>query len=336
MQTLFSCIRLLMSISVIFTVFCLSFLSLWNCTTKGSKRMSAKTQLSEEEKQKLHEAKVEMEIGRNMAGRLLQYYGTVNDQGLIEYVNQVGNYVASYSIDAERRYMFEILDTKSSNAFACPGGYILVTMGAIRNARNEAELAHILGHEAAHVAKKHMYDKLSNMSEEEMKKVGNEVNKNLKIPESVTVRQRPDTRSSETGALMARYLSGSAAGLSVLAAAKAGMSLILEKGLGAELEYEADGEGVSYAVSAGYDPTALIDYLCRLEKSKGRSCHGKINKKSKPKDILDKTHPPVAERVKNIQQRLASLNAKEIIGAKGVKRFQKHLKKIPAKVNESH
>ena len=44
---------------------------------------------------------------------------------------------------------------------------------------------------------------------------------------------------------MARYLSGSAAGLSVLQAAKAGMSLILEKGLGAELEYEADSEGVS-------------------------------------------------------------------------------------------
>ena len=128
---------------------------------------------------------------------------------------------------------------------------------------------------------------------------------------------------------MARYLSGSAAGLSVLAAAKAGMSLILEKGLGAELEYEADSEGVSYAVSAGYDPRALEQYLCRLESLKGRTCKTKAKKKGKPKDILDKTHPTVADRIINIKKTLAKMNADEIVGAKGTARFKKQTKGIP-------
>ena len=313
---------------VLISAFCFGGFS--SCTTSKSKRLKAQKSLSAEEKKKLIQSKIEMEIGRNMAGRLLQFYGTYQDEDLVGYVNQVGNYVASYSSDPERRYMFEIIDTDGANAFACPGGYILITLGAIRNAKNEAELAHILGHEAAHVAKKHMFDKLQNMSEEEMKETTDEVNiKKQKIPESVQIRSRPDTSSSKTGALMARYLSGSAAGLSVLAAAKAGMSLIMEKGLGAELEYEADSEGVSYAVSAGYDPKAMESYLCRLESLKGRKCNVKPKKKAKAKDILDKTHPPVASRIANINKRLAKMNADEIVGAKGIQRFQKHTKKIP-------
>lgn len=300
------------------------------CTTSDSKpkSLAAKKVLSQEEQKKLMEAKAEMEIGRNMAGRLLQYYGTYDDDGLIGYVNQVGNYVASYSADPGRRYMFEIIDSETANAFACPGGYILITLGAIRNATNEAELAHILGHESAHVAKRHMFDKLQSMSDDELEKTSKEAEAKLKIPTEIKVRERPNSTSSDTGSMMARYLSGSAAGLSILAAAKAGMSLIMEKGLGAELEYEADAEGVSYAVSAGYDPSAMADYLCRLEKLKGRPCD-KNAKRSKPKDILDKTHPPVGMRIENIGKQLAKLNADEIVGAKGTKRFAKYTKKIP-------
>ena len=42
------------------------------------------------------------------------------------------------------RYMFDIINTEEINAFACPGGYILISKGALRHAENEAELAHIL------------------------------------------------------------------------------------------------------------------------------------------------------------------------------------------------
>lgn len=309
---------------------------------RDTKSASSIKELTEEEQKRLEEARAEMEIGRNMAGRLLQFYGVYEDRKLNTYVNTVGNYVAGFGDDPQRRYMFEVLDTDIVNAFACPGGYVLVTLGAIRHAKNEAQLGHVLGHEVAHVSKKHMFDKLKSMNEEEMNKVAKDAEeKNVHLPEAMANRKRPDPEVSGAGALLARYLSGSAAGLSILAAAKAGMSLILEKGLGADLEYEADREGTKYALRAGYDPLALEDFLCRLEKrnAKSGSCKldTKAKKNKKQETILDKTHPPVAERINNIDKVLLELDASKIVGAKGEKRFAKYTMNIrPANESKSN
>lgn len=302
---------------------------------RDQKTESTVKELTEEEKKRVDEARAEMEIGRNMAGRLLQFYGVYDDKKLMSYVNNVGDYVAGFSDDPTRRYMFEIIDSDIVNAFACPGGYILVTLGAIRHAKNEAQLAHILAHEVAHVGKKHMFEKLKSMNEEEMNKVSTEAEKqNQHLPEGMASRKRPDPEVSGAGTLLARYLSGSTAGLSILAAAKAGMSLILEKGLGADLEYEADREGTKYAVRAGYDPLALEDFLCRLEKRNAQTGKCKLdarpNKNKKPETILDKTHPPVGERISNIDKVLIELDANKIIGAKAEKRFAKATASLPA------
>ena len=58
------------------------------------------------------------------------------------------------------------------------------------------------------------------------------------------------------------------------------MALILEKGLGAELEFEADQEGIKYLVNAGYYPYAMVDFLCRIEIRRGGK--KKIALKQKP------------------------------------------------------
>ena len=47
-------------------------------------------------------------LSRNMAGRLLSFYGTNNNEDLVRYINTVGNFVASYSDHPDRRYMFDI------------------------------------------------------------------------------------------------------------------------------------------------------------------------------------------------------------------------------------
>ncbi len=305
------------------------------CTT-GKKARGPEDNLSAEEKKKLEDYTAEIEIGRNMAGRLLKFYGTQESEELLGYVNQVGNYVASYGDFPDRRYMFEILNTETINAFACPGGYVLISMGALRHARNEAELAAVLGHEAAHVGKRHMYDTLKNMSKEDMEKAAADT-RLARMPESMQVRARPRPEESDTGKLMAKLVSGGGA-LNFLQAARAGMSLILEQGLGADLEYEADREGVKYAIRAGYEPDAMVDFLCRMElKKRGlpepqKRCtlpEASVAKAKVKADVLDKTHPPITQRIATVQQVLTSLNASEIIGATGKKRFDKHYAMLP-------
>jgi len=275
--------------------------------------------LTPAEAKAVDEYRAEVEIGRNMAGRLLAYYGVVDSPKLLGYLNQLGSYVASYSDYPDRRYMFAILKHESVNAFACPGGYILVTMGAIRNARNEAELAMVLGHEITHVGKKHMFDALKKMKEADLKKAA-DARKLDNFPASMKVRERPVAESTAFGSKMAQYISGSSgASLNILVAAQAGMTLLTEKGLGKDLEFEADHEGVKYAIRAGYEPQALIQYLKRLESAKNE-------KKVKN---LEKTHPPLPERIKRIAALLKTLKADEIIGATGQQRFARERRNFP-------
>jgi predicted Zn-dependent protease len=305
-------------------------LSVIAACTSVSKYEGSKQALSKSEQEKLDEFRAELEIGRNMAGRLLAAYGTQPDSQLTEYVNQVGMYVAGFSDHPERKYMFEIIEGDFVNAFACPGGYILLTLGTIKHAENEAELAGVLAHEIAHVGLKHMFDKLKNMSAKELEEA-NKITTAKKLPENVAMRKRPTGKSSELGTMLAKYLSGGSAGLNIVKAAGAGMAVILETGLEPEKEYEADEHGVRFAVDAGYDPNGLDQFLCRLKSkdAKAGDCAIK-NKKEKKKEALalDKTHPPIAERVARIERILDDMEADAIIGAKGKKRYARWRSKI--------
>ena len=292
--------------------FLVLFVTTISCLSeKSDKPTHAK--LSKKQQEKLDEYTIEVEVGRNLAGRLLAFYGLYGDRNLRGYINQVGNYVADYSDHPDRRYMFNVLDTDTINAFACPGGYILLTLGSLRNAHSEAELAMILGHEIAHVGKKHMLQTIATMKKKEHEKAIKKVDGTRLNPLSIIVRKRPSGEKSQAGDLLARYMSGaSGAGLSILGAVKTGMNLMLEQGLDKEFEYEADQEGVKYAIFAGYEPKALNKFLTRLEKSKG--------KKTK---VIERTHPSVKSRKKRIKKLLKSMMAVEIVGAKGKKRYNK-------------
>jgi predicted Zn-dependent protease len=293
-----------------------------SCVTE-TKEAGGEVKLTKAEKELVEAYQAELDIGRSMAGRLLQFYGSYGDEPLLNYINQVGTYVAGYGDHPDRRYSFAILDSEMVNAFACPGGYILVSIGAIRNASNEAELAMILGHEVAHVGHKHMFNTLQNMTQKKLEEEAAEADR-LGLQEGATrsdVRKRivPE-ETSETLATVARYVGASGgAALGALHAAKAGMSLILEKGLDKALEFEADREGTKYGIRAGYDPRALQQYLKRLE----------AKKKGVDTKVLDQTHPKLKDRRKEIATLLKEMNAREIVGAQGKERFVEQKRRLP-------
>lgn len=97
----------------------------------------------------------ERRIGAQIAGNLLGVAPLVRDDNLQRYVNRVGRWVALQSERPDLAWRFGVIESEDINAFAAPGGYVLVTKGLYRRLKNEAELAGVLGHEIGHVLKQH-------------------------------------------------------------------------------------------------------------------------------------------------------------------------------------
>lgn len=294
--------------------FCFALLGVMLAAGCASKKQpESELQLTKEEQQLIDDYKAELSIGRNMAGRLFAFYGEYDDPGLTAYVNQVGRFVAKNGDYPDRKYMFGILDSDSVNAFACPGGYILVTRGVIQSAENEAELGAILGHESAHVGKQHMFKTLKTMNQEQMQKAEADFKTRKRSDKHSRARARITSEENDGLSSVAKLMmTASGAGIGILQAAKAGMGLLLDKGLDKNLEFEADREGVKYAIRAGYEPKALDQFLARLAEQK---------KKAKDKTVMDVTHPSIPDRRKEIATILNKMSASEIIGAVGKDRF---------------
>ena len=82
-------------------------------------------------------------------------FGVVQDAALTKYVSLVGNVLAKASSRPDLKWEFIVLDTDGVNAFAAPGGLVHITKGALGLIKTESELAGVLGHEIAHITKKH-------------------------------------------------------------------------------------------------------------------------------------------------------------------------------------
>ena len=100
----------------------------------------------------------EVNVGKALAAKLAKKYGLIKDEPFTRYINLVGKSMSVFSSRQELDFRFGILDTEDVNAFACPGGYVLVTKGAIDLMETEAELASLLSHELSHVTLKHSGD----------------------------------------------------------------------------------------------------------------------------------------------------------------------------------
>jgi predicted Zn-dependent protease len=169
-------------------------------------------------------AEEEAAIGRRIAGNLLGVAPLVNDAKLQAYVNRVGRWVAAQSGRADLKWTFGVIDSADINAFAAPGGYVLVTRGLYERLQDESQLAGVLGHEIAHVQQKHH---LKVVQQQQLMSVGSSVlSRQLKGEETV------------------QRIIGSGAE-------------ILARGLDKNAEFEADRIGVVLAARAGYDPYGL-------------------------------------------------------------------------------
>jgi predicted Zn-dependent protease len=155
----------------------------------------------------------------------------INDPEVVAYVSGIGKKIAAALDDSYFDYQFAVVRDGRINAFAVPGGYVYVHSGLIAQARNDDEIAAVLGHEIAHVHGHHI------------------------------VRQQEQTQLLNYASLVGMLISVVQPAIGSLAtAASAAATLHYRR----EFEQEADYNGSRYMKAAGYDPRAMLDFFKTL------------------------------------------------------------------------
>jgi predicted Zn-dependent protease len=206
----------------------------------------------------------EIEIGRDVASRLLGAAPLHPNTSLQRYVNDVGRWLASRTERAGLPWRFAVLDAPQVNAFATPGGYIFVTGGLVARMHSEAELAGVLAHEIVHVLRKHHLKAIQKGA--------------LANVASNVVALALQDRNSELRNRLVSF----------------GTELYV-RGLDKSDELEADRLGVVIAARGGYDPWGLPVVLQTLQA---------MNPEDSAVALMFKTHPAPTERLDALEQRM--------------------------------
>lgn len=203
----------------------------------------------------------EINIGNKqyLPGRQMQGGDYKTEPDIATYVKQVGQKLAAVS-DRKLPYEFNVINDSTPNAWALPGGKIVINRGLLVELKSEAELAAVLGHEIVHAAARH----------------------GAKGMERGILLQ---------GVVIAAGVASQNSEYSQLAVGGAGLAAqLMTHKYGRDAERESDYYGMLYMSRAGYDPRAAIDLqqtFVRLSEGRNSSW---ING-------LFASHPPSQERV---------------------------------------
>jgi predicted Zn-dependent protease len=213
-------------------------------------------------------------IGRAVAAEVLSRYQVHDDPRLTEYVNLVGLAVVYGAPDVRQTfsgYHFTILEGDELNAVSAPGGFVFLTLGTIRRARNEDELAAVLAHEIAHVSLRHGIEAIQAATR---KRSGALLVQGVGESASQVARAGGGGREGDLVELTGLF-AGAIQDIT---------SELLVKGYSRKSELAADELGAKYLAASNYARSALGTYLSRLEAEGGKG--GWLG-----------THPPARDRV---------------------------------------
>ncbi len=206
----------------------------------------------------------EIEIGEDSAEAIERKTPVSRNASVTARVQRIGKTIAPKSDRPTLTYTFKVLEVDDINAFALPGGFIYVYRGMVDFVKSDDELAAVVGHEIAHVAKCHgaeqiQYDAAQTLAVRQLKQAD------------------PTVFRNERARLSAQM-----------------QSKVQEAGWTREQELEADEHGTIYISRAGYRAQAVIDLLKRLDA---------VSKEPRNKlERMLSTHPPFTERIATVER----------------------------------
>jgi Zn-dependent protease with chaperone function len=210
----------------------------------------------------------ELELGRQTSIEVEKEYPILNDAGVTQFVNQMGQDLVRRSGRRDIQYYFKVVDSKDINAFALPGGYIYLNRGVLEAADSEAEVAGVLAHEIGHVVARHSAEQVAKM---QLAGLG-------------------------LGVLGAILGDGGKSQMANMAAQMVTSGVFMK--YSREAEREADRLGAQNMYDAGYDPSAMVTFFNKL--ADGRQ--------TEPNAVegFFASHPSPNERAGNVSDLIAS------------------------------
>ena len=181
-------------------------------------------------------------MGKDAAKEAEREFVLINSPSANAYISALGQQLASKAPNEYKfPFSFKIVDDRSINAFALPGGPIYIHRGAIEAADNEAQLAGVIGHEMGHVILRHGTNQ-------------------------ATKAQVGQGALAVLGAVLGNSRAGQIAG--------AGGGFLANSVLlrySRDAETEADLMGTQILYDLGYDPKSMAEFFDKLAKEKNQS-----------------------------------------------------------------
>ena len=210
----------------------------------------------------------ELALGPEIAGRVLGARPLWNDADAQQRVNLVGRWMASQTSRPELPWSFGVIDTPEVNAFAAPGGYILVTRGLYELLASDGEVAAVLGHEISHCVQRDHYN--------------------------VIRKQEAATAGKDLALSKVEAGNDSVAGTYARQYAEKHGATIMLTSLDRGAEYRSDEAAEIYLARAGMNPLALYAVLQKM---------AALGIQSASLAQLYKTHPALDDRMDRIDRR---------------------------------
>ena len=208
----------------------------------------------------------ELALGPEIAGRVLGAAPLWQDDAAQRRVNLIGRWVASQSARPELPWTFGVLDDGEVNAFAAPGGYVLITRGLYQLLADDAEVAAVIAHELGHVVQRDHYE---------------------------VIRKQEVAGTTKDIALSQVQVGGGVAGSYAKEYVGKHGAAIMLTGLDREAEYRADEAAGVYLARAGFDPLALYSVLQKMTA---------LGTRSSRMAQLYSTHPPLDQRLARLDR----------------------------------
>ncbi|MHB9106287.1 MAG: M48 family metalloprotease [Armatimonadota bacterium] len=173
----------------------------------------------------------EIELGKEAAAQFEQQHHVITGTADADRVLRIGRKIAAATNRLNLPWTFKVVDDPTVNAFSLPGGPVYVHSGMLNLGISDAELAGVLGHEAAHINQRHSAKAIQHAME-------------IALVSDIALRNQSD-------------------------ATRAAVNMALT--LGVDLphsrkdEYEADAIGIRIPYNAGYPADSIVAFLKRLD-----------------------------------------------------------------------